>query len=80
MTSRTDKMSASNSCAAYMKEYRKRKRLEEDSRTNVPKRTKFNFERQREYRETHKTYLLNCNTLKIAVIIAHKIKSSMSAY
>jgi hypothetical protein len=41
-----------------MREYRKRKRLEEDNCSNVPKPTKLNAERQREYRGTHKTYLL----------------------
>jgi hypothetical protein len=54
MTSRTDKKSAGNSRAAYMREYRKRKRLEKDNCNNVPKRTKLHGERQREYRETHK--------------------------
>jgi hypothetical protein len=47
-------MSAGNSRAAYMREYRKRKRLEEDNCNNVPKRTELNAERQREYRGTHK--------------------------
>jgi hypothetical protein len=68
MTSRTDKMSACNSRdaysrAAYMREYRKRKLLEEDSCNNVPKRTKLHAERQREYRETHKNlfYEYMCN-------------------
>jgi hypothetical protein len=51
MTSRTDKISAGNSRAAYMREYRKRKRLEEDNCNNVHKRTKINFERQRDYRK-----------------------------
>jgi hypothetical protein len=46
-------MSVGNSCAAYMGEYRKRKRLEENC-NNVPKRTKLNAKRQHEYRETHK--------------------------
>jgi hypothetical protein len=36
MTSRGDKMSAGNNRAAYMWEYRKRKRLEEDNCNNVP--------------------------------------------
>jgi hypothetical protein len=54
MTSRIDKMTAGNSRAAYMREYKKRKRIEEDNCNNVPKRTKLNAERQREYRETHK--------------------------
>jgi hypothetical protein len=44
-------MSAGNSRAAYMREYRKRKRLEEDNCNNVPKRTKLNAERQRDYRK-----------------------------
>jgi hypothetical protein len=52
MTSRTDKMSTGNSRAAYMREYRKRKRLE-DNCNNVPKWTHLNAERQREYTETH---------------------------
>jgi hypothetical protein len=47
-------MSAGNSRAAYMREYRKRKRLEEDNCNNVPKRTELHAERQREYKETHK--------------------------
>jgi hypothetical protein len=54
MTSRTAKMSAGNSCAAYMREYRKRRRLEEDNCNIVPKRTKLHAEQHREYRETHK--------------------------
>jgi hypothetical protein len=58
MTSRTDKMFADNSRAAYMREYRERKRLE-DNCNNVPKRTTLHAEREREYRETHKTYLVN---------------------
>jgi hypothetical protein len=53
MTSRTDKMSAGNSRAAYIRHYRKRKRLE-DNCNNVLKRTKSNAERQHGYRETHK--------------------------
>jgi hypothetical protein len=36
-----------------MREYRKRKQLE-DNCNNVPKQTKLNAEWQREYRETHK--------------------------
>jgi hypothetical protein len=36
-----------------MREYRKRKLLEEDNYNNVPKQTKLNAERQREYRETY---------------------------
>jgi hypothetical protein len=47
-------MSAGNSRAAYMREYRKRKRLEEDNCNNVTKRTKLHAERQREYGEIHK--------------------------
>jgi hypothetical protein len=54
MASGTDKMSTGNSRAAYMREYRKRKRLEEDNCNNIPKGTKLHAERQREYRETHK--------------------------
>jgi hypothetical protein len=44
-------MSASNSRAAYMREYWKRKRLEADNCNNVSKRTKLNAERQRDYRK-----------------------------
>jgi hypothetical protein len=51
MTSRTDQMSASISRAAYISEYRKRKRLGGDNGNNVPKRTKLHAERQRDYRE-----------------------------
>jgi hypothetical protein len=47
-------MSAGMSRAVYMREYRKSKRLQEDNCNNVPKRTKLNAERQREYRETHR--------------------------
>jgi predicted glycosyl hydrolase (DUF1957 family) len=47
-------MSAGNSRAAYMRYYRKRKRLQEDNCNIVPKRTKLLAERQREYRETHR--------------------------
>jgi hypothetical protein len=47
-------MSAGNNRAAYMREYRKRKRLEEDNCNNVPKRTKLHAERESEYTETHK--------------------------
>jgi hypothetical protein len=54
MTSHTDKVSAGNGHAAYMIEYRKRKRSEEDNCNNVPKWTKVNAERQCEYRETRK--------------------------
>jgi hypothetical protein len=39
MTSHTDKMSAGNSHAAYMRQYRKRKQLEEENCNNVPKRS-----------------------------------------
>jgi hypothetical protein len=42
-------MSAGNSRAAYMRGYRKRKRLDEDNCNNVPKLTKLNSERQRDY-------------------------------
>jgi hypothetical protein len=41
-----------------MREYRKRKRLEGNC-SNVPRRRKLHAERQREYRETHKSYLLD---------------------
>jgi hypothetical protein len=51
MTARTNKMSAGNSRAACMREYRKWKRLEEDNCNNVPKITKLNLERQRDYRK-----------------------------
>jgi hypothetical protein len=51
MTSRIDNMSVGNSRAAYMREYRKLKRLEEDNCNNVPKRTKLNVEQEREYRK-----------------------------
>jgi hypothetical protein len=54
MKSRTDKVSHGNSRAAYMREYKKKKQLEEDNCNNVPKRKKLNAERQREYKETHK--------------------------
>jgi hypothetical protein len=47
-------MSAGNIRTACMREYRKRKQLVEDNCNNVPKRTKLDTERQREYRETHK--------------------------
>jgi hypothetical protein len=47
-------MSAGNSHAAYMRKYRKMKRLEEGNCNNVPKRRKLHAERQHEYRETHK--------------------------
>jgi hypothetical protein len=47
-------MSAGNSPVAYMRVYRRRKRLEEDNCNNVPKRAKLNAQLQREYRETHK--------------------------
>jgi hypothetical protein len=47
-------MSVGNSRAVYMKENRKRKRLEEDNCNNVHKRTRLNAKQQREYRATHK--------------------------
>jgi hypothetical protein len=62
MPSSTDMMSSGITRAAYMREYRKRMRLE-DNCNNVPKRTKLHAERQRDYRETYKTYLLNCNII-----------------
>jgi hypothetical protein len=43
-------MSTSNSRAAYMREYTKRKQLG-DNCNNVPKRTKLNAERQHYYRK-----------------------------
>jgi hypothetical protein len=49
-----------NGCATYMREYRKRKRLEEDNCNNVPEWTKLHAERQREYRETHKNLSAEC--------------------
>jgi hypothetical protein len=58
MMSHTDKMSSGNSRAAYMRVYRKRKRLEEDNCNDVLRRTKLNADRQREYRETQ-MYMLN---------------------
>jgi hypothetical protein len=74
MTSRTDKMSAGITRAAYVREYRKIKLLEEDNCNNIPKRNdSVNIEKH------INTYLLICNTLKITVTIAHKIKSSVSA-
>jgi hypothetical protein len=79
MTSRTGKMSVANSRAAYRREYRKRKSLEEDNCHNASKRKNLNAERQREYRKTHKNLPTDCNNLKITSTIAHKIKSSMSA-
>jgi hypothetical protein len=48
------KVSTGNNRAAYMRVYRKRKRLEEYNCNNLPKRTKLHAELQREYRETHK--------------------------
>jgi hypothetical protein len=44
-------MSAGNSRAAYMREYRKRTRLEQDNCNNVPKGTKLNAEQERDYRK-----------------------------
>jgi hypothetical protein len=38
----------------YIREYMKRKELEDDNWNNVPKRTKLHAELRREYRETHK--------------------------
>jgi hypothetical protein len=54
MTSRTDKMSADNIHPAYMRQYRKRKRIEEDNCNSEPKRKKLHAERLREYGETYK--------------------------
>jgi hypothetical protein len=54
-----------------MREYRKKKRLG-DNYNNLPKRTKLNAERQRQYSETDKNNLLKCNTLQITETIAHK--------
>jgi hypothetical protein len=47
-------MYAGNSRATYMREYKKRERLEEGNCNNVPKRTELRAERQSEYREAHK--------------------------
>jgi hypothetical protein len=73
MTSRTDMMSAGNSRAAYMREYRRRRRLEEDNCNNVPKRTELRAERQCEYIETHKNisaeYMRNCNLMTHSTLI-----------
>jgi hypothetical protein len=52
MTSHTEEMSAGNSRAIYMREYSRRKRLEEDICNNVAKRTKLNAERQLDYRKS----------------------------
>jgi hypothetical protein len=52
MTSRTNKKSAGNIRAAYMRQYKKIKRLHEDNSNNVPERSY--LPRQREYIETHK--------------------------
>jgi hypothetical protein len=51
MKSRTEKISAGNSRAAYMREYKKRKQLVGDYSNNVPKRTKLNAERQRYHKK-----------------------------
>jgi hypothetical protein len=73
MRSRSDKMSAGNSRAAYMREYRKRKRLEEDTCNNVTKRKKLHAERKREYREGHKNlsaeYMRNYNLITFSTLI-----------
>jgi hypothetical protein len=47
-------ISSGNSRAAYMREYRKRKRLEEDNCNNASKWAKLHTERQLEYRGTYK--------------------------
>jgi hypothetical protein len=52
--SENESQQAGNSSAAYMRAYRKRMRLEEDSCNNIHKRTRLNAERQSEYREAHK--------------------------
>jgi hypothetical protein len=61
-------MSPGNIRAAYMREYMKEKRLEENNCNNVTKRTKLRAERQREYRETQKNlsaeYMRNCRKRK----------------
>jgi hypothetical protein len=56
MKSRTDEMPAGNSRAAYMREYRKSKRLEEDNR---PKRTSYMPKGSVNIEKHIKTYLLN---------------------
>jgi hypothetical protein len=65
-------MSAGNSRAAYMREYRKRKRLEEDNCINVPKR------------ETHKNlyveYMRNYRQRKAQEIKTPQAGSSRAAY
>jgi hypothetical protein len=45
------KPQAGNSRAAYMREYRKRMRVEKDICNNAPKRRMLNAERQRDYRK-----------------------------
>jgi hypothetical protein len=76
-------MSAGNSRAAYMREYRKRKRLEEYNFNNVPKRTELNDERQSEYRETHKNlyveYMRNYRQRKGREIKTRQAGSSSAA-
>jgi L-rhamnose mutarotase len=77
-------MSVGNSCAAYMRVYRKRKQLEEDNCNDVPKRTKLNAERQREYRETHKNlyveYMCNYRQCKAQEIKIAQAGNSRAAY
>jgi hypothetical protein len=61
-------MSAGNNRAAYMREYRKRKLLENDSCNNVPKRTKLNAERQREHGETHTNSCIPVQTFSTLIL------------
>jgi hypothetical protein len=80
MTSRTDKMSAGNSRAAYMREYNERKRLEKQYFNNIPKRPTLNAERQSEYKETYKNlspgfqhsidYCNECNEIFISACLS----------
>jgi hypothetical protein len=68
MTSRTDKMSASNSRGAYMREYRKRKRLEGDKCNIVKKRTKLNAERHRKAKLRKRLRKIKHHNLVIVVL------------
>jgi hypothetical protein len=52
-------MSAGDSRAAYMREYRKRKRLEEDNDNNVPKRANLHANDNVNIEKHTKTYLLD---------------------
>jgi hypothetical protein len=57
-------MSAGNSRAAYMTEYRKRRRLE-DNCNNVPKRTKLHANDSLNIEKHIKTYLLNTGVFNV---------------